>query len=555
MGKRGKNLLERGTRCLFIQSKFDTFSFWNYFDACKILGAKFPTAPLGLMTAAALLPRHWEFRLVDENVEPLLDQHFEWADMVCTGGMAPQRPGIISIIEKAHQMGRPVVVGGRDPTAQPHWYKSADYLVTGEGEVTIPMFIQGLEKGDRGGEYHSPKKADMGQAVVPRYDLIGLKNYMQIGVQYSRGCPYNCEFCDFIEINGRKPRTKNPGQVIKELQFLYDLGYRGYVDFVDDNFIGNKKNVKETLLAVKDWYEANNNPFYFSTETSIDLAEDAELLHLMKDVDFRYIFIGIETTEDRIIKSIQKKQNINKDIISAVKRIQSYGMTILGSFIIGFDGETAQTAGNIIQCIRDSGLCMVMLWRLNAAPHTQLTRRLQREGRLLEAAVCGSNYKTEEDSPDSPGFFGEYRGCNGGLNFITARPRLEILNDYIHILENIYNPVHYYQRLIRTCLDLKPANKYKPGPSGNVKLLMSFLRVCRKLGFNKASGWLFWKMFFKVLFKNPPAIEMAVSLSVMCFHLYHQSKHIIAATSQEIRYIEKYGEESYIQLMRREDNL
>ncbi|MFC2170885.1 B12-binding domain-containing radical SAM protein [Calditrichota bacterium] len=230
--------MKKDTKCLIVQSEFSAFSFWNYTDVCKLLGAKYPAAPLGLLTVAALLPQQWQFKLVDANVEPLLDAHFEWADIVCTGGMLPQQQGIFSVIDKAHQHGCPVVVGGPDPTSQPNFYQSSDYLVLGEGEITIPMFLQDLEKGCESGEYKSAERADMTKAVIPRYDLIRFSDYIQVGMQYSRGCPFNCEFCDIIELYGRKSRTKIPEQIINELQSLYDLGYRGHIDFVDDNLIG-----------------------------------------------------------------------------------------------------------------------------------------------------------------------------------------------------------------------------------------------------------------------------------------------------------------------------
>jgi len=228
-----KNLLKKDTRCLIIQSEFSAFSFWNYVDVCKMVGAKYPATPLGLLTVAALLPQQWMFKLVDANIEPVLDEHFAWADILCVGGMLPQQSSILSIIDRAHQFNLPVVAGGPDPTSQPDLYQSADYLVLGEGEVTIPMFIADLEKGCTSGEYHSEEKADMIKAVVPRFDLIRFQDYLQVGIQYSRGCPFQCEFCNIVELFGRTPRTKAPEQMLQELQTLYDLGYRGFIDIVD----------------------------------------------------------------------------------------------------------------------------------------------------------------------------------------------------------------------------------------------------------------------------------------------------------------------------------
>lgn len=536
-----KNLLEKGTKCLLVQSEFSAFSFWNYVDICKITGAKYPAAPLGLMTVAALLPQQWEFKLVDANVKPLLIEHLKWADIVCIGGMLPQQQSMISIIDKVHQYGCSVVVGGPDPSSQPNLYQSADYLVQGEGEVTIPMFIQDLGKGCKSSEYKSVDKADMTKAVIPRFDLIRFQDYIQVGIQYSRGCPFNCEFCDIIELYGRKSRTKTPEQIIKEFQTLYDLGYRGHIDFVDDNFIGNKKNVRKVLPIVREWSEANNYPFYFSTESSINLADDENLLEMMKDLDFRFVFIGIETPEDEILKLTNKKINVNRSVVKAVNKIYSYGIIVNAGFIIGFDNETDQTAEKMIQCIQDSGICMAMVGKLYALPKTQLTRRLKREGRLFENGSTLRDTNTELDQMTS------------GLNFITSRPRLDVLKDYIHVIKYIYNPERYYERVTYTSLHLKPVNKYSPSILRMLKTVKAFLKVCIKVGFNKTTGWLYWKTLLTVISKNPRAIEAAVNLAAMFIHFYKQSEFIIDLTNNEIRSIESCGEEEYNQLMIQED--
>jgi radical SAM superfamily enzyme YgiQ (UPF0313 family) len=519
-----KNLMEKGTRGLIVQTEFSALSYWNYVDVCKIAGAKYPAAPLGLLTVAALLPQQWEFKLVDANVEPLLGEHFEWADIVCIGGMLPQQQRMISLIDKVHRHGRPVVVGGPDASSQPNLYRSADYLVQGEGEVTIPMFIEDLAKGCRSGEYKSDEMADMTKAVVPRYDLIRFQDYIQVGIQYSRGCPFNCEFCDIIELYGRKSRTKTPEQVIKELQTLYDLGYRGHVDFVDDNFIGNKKNVKRILPVIREWCNAHKYPYYFSTESSINLADDENLLQMMKDVDFRYVFIGIETPEDDILKLANKKINVNRSIVESVNKIHSYGMIVNAGFIIGFDTETDQTAENMIRCIQDSGICMAMVGKLYALPETQLTRRLKKEGRLFQ------NGSTLTDT--------ELDQTTSGLNFITSRPRLDVLKDFNHVIKYIYDPKRYYERVTVTCLNLNPVNKYSPSIVKLLKNIKAFLKICMIVGFNKTTGLLYWKTLLTVISKNPRAIEATVNLAAMYIHFYKQSKYIIDLTEEEIRSIE-----------------
>jgi len=246
-----KDLNGGHTKCLLVQTKFSGFSFWNYQEVCDMVGAKYPASSLGLLTVAALLPQHWIFRLIDENVEPLLDDHLKWADIVCTGGMLTQQKSMLDFINRVHNLDRIIVVGGPDPTSQPDVYHEADFLVLGEGEVTIPMFLNDLQKGAKSGRYFSEEKANMLKAVVPRYDLINFRNYIMIGLQFIRGCPFSCEFCDIIELYGRIPRFKSNEQVFKELQSLYDLGYRGHIDIVDDNFIGNKKKAKEVMPCIE----------------------------------------------------------------------------------------------------------------------------------------------------------------------------------------------------------------------------------------------------------------------------------------------------------------
>jgi len=518
-----KNLMEQETRCLLIQPEFSKFSALNYVDVCKLVGAKYPFPPLGLMTVAALLPQHWEFKLIDMNVEPLLDEYFEWADIVCTGGMLSQQPRILAIIEKAHQYGKKVVVGGPEPTSQPQHYHNADYLVLGEGEITIPFFLKDLENGCQNGEYKSAELTDLTEAVVPRFDLIRFADYLMMGMQFSRGCPYNCEFCNVIELFGRISRTKTVKQVISELQYLYDLGYRGHVFFVDDNFLANRSCVEQLLLTIAGWSEENNYPFYFAAEATINLAADDNLLRMMKNVDFRYISIGIETPEDNILKMAQKKQNVNKPITEIVKKIYSYGIVVDACFILGFDNETEDTANMLINCIQNAGICMAMVGTLFALPNTQLSRRLKQEGRLFEEGTTVGDINTEIDQMSS------------GLNFKTTRAREDILRDYVRILKTIYDPVKYYSRLTYLGLNLKRNNKHKPGIVKLLKITRGFLKVCGKVGFNKTTGLLYWKLLFKILLTNPIAIELVVGLAAMYIHFAKHSQFIINLTNEKIK--------------------
>jgi radical SAM superfamily enzyme YgiQ (UPF0313 family) len=527
-----QDLHSGNTKCLLVQTKFSGFSFWNYQEVCFMVGAKYPAAPLGLLTVAALLPQHWTFRLIDENVEPLLDDHLKWADIVCTGGMLPQQKSILNFIRIAHNLNRMVVVGGPDPTSQPDVYSEADFLVLGEGEITIPMFLNDLQKGAKFGRYFSEEKVNMLKAVVPRYDLINFRNYIMIGLQFSRGCPFNCEFCDIIELYGRIPRFKSNEQVIKELQSLYDLGYRGHIDIVDDNFIGNKKKAKELLYELITWTQNNKYPFYFSTEASINLADDDKLLQLMKDVEFRYVFLGIETPENETLKQNKKTQNVNKSIEDAVRKLLSYGIVSNGGYIIGFDSESRQIADNMIHSIQESGICMAMIGLLYALPNTQLTRRLASESRLFQQA---SRLIGESDIDQT----------TSGLNFITLISRAEILKNFIRVINVIYEPSNYYKRVIFTGLNIKPYYKYSPNFRTWLIYLRSFFRVCKRAGFNTVTGFYYWKMFFTVIFRNPKGIETAVNLAAMFIHFQKQKEYGVSTMNNIIGELEKTGEEAY----------
>lgn len=532
-----KNLVAKPTKCLLVQPGFSSYSFWNYSEVCKFVGAKYPAAPLGLMTVAALLPQHWEFRLVDENVRPLTDADLEWAGIVLVSGMLPQQNGILAVIQKAHDEGKPVAVGGPDATSQPHIYGKADFLVLGEGEVTIPLFIKDLGKNVTSGEYQSSLRADMTEAVVPRFDLVRFADYLHVGVQFCRGCPFNCEFCDIIELFGRRPRTKTPDQMVAELQTLYDLGYRGHVDFVDDNFIANKSKVVDVLQAIGDWSRGHDYPFFFSTEASINLAKEEKLLRLMQENDFRYVFVGLESPDEEVLTQTQKPQNKGVSPVEAVRTLNSHGMIVNGGFILGFDGETENTAGNMIDLIQDTGICMAMVGTLAALPNTQLSRRLKREGRLFEGGQMRVDDVVDIDQTTS------------GLNFATTRSRTVILQDYMDILRQVYDPKKYYERIMLTATQLEPAYKNHLGFVQTLKLASAFLKISIKAGFSRRTGRLYWLTLFRVLVRNPRAVEAVVNLAAMYVHFSRQSEFVIRTLEGKVAHVESYGEENYNQLM------
>jgi radical SAM superfamily enzyme YgiQ (UPF0313 family) len=509
--------------CLLVHPEFSKKSALNYADVCKIMGAKYPIPPLGLITVAALLPQDWNFKLVDLNTEPLKDESFEWADIVCTGGMLSQQTGILSIIHKAHQCMKKVVVGGPDPTCQPDLYSAADYLVIGEGEITIPLFLDNLNRGIQKGIYCNPGTADMTLPAMPRYDLIRFSDYLMVGMQYSRGCPYNCEFCNVIELFGRKQRVKSPLQVIAELQYLFDLGYRGHIFFIDDNFLSNGPPVEALMKELAFWSEKMKFPFYFQAEASVNLAGDDTYLQLLKKANFRYLSIGLETVEDEVLKMAQKPQNMNRSFPDIIRKILTYGIVVDASFILGFDNETDHTATLLMNNIQESGICMAMVGTLYALPNTQLKRRLAGEGRLLEEGTIIMDPSVEIDQMSS------------GLNFITIRPKSTILKDYINVLTYLYEPANYFKRLTDTGLHIKPCSRYKPGLKQLSRLIGGFFKVTAKVGFNRNTGFYFWKLLATIVVKNPKALETVVSFAAMYLHLAKHSRFICNITLERLK--------------------
>ncbi len=349
------------------------------------MGAKTVQPPLGLITVAALLPSQWSIQLVDLNVREITDEEWESADVICVGGMLPQQPCILDIISRANHDGKYVVVGGPDPSSQPEVYSQADALVLGEGENTIPLWLESWRRGEPNGVFESEDKPDITTSPIPRFELLDFSDYVNAGVQFSRGCPFNCEFCDIIELYGRVPRSKTTDQILAELDYLYELGYRGMVDLVDDNFIGNKRIVKPMLRALAAWCKEKKYPFFFSIEATMNLADDEELLDLMRQADFRFVFMGIETPVPELLALTQKRVNSMKPIVERVNKIYEYGIVVTAGFILGFDNEQRGNDRVMIACIQDTGIVIAMVGLLVALPNTQLTRRLQSERRLISA--------------------------------------------------------------------------------------------------------------------------------------------------------------------------
>jgi radical SAM superfamily enzyme YgiQ (UPF0313 family) len=516
---------------LMIYPKFNPRSFWAYDGACELLNAKYPAAPLGMITLAAMLPASWDIRLVNRNTEELDPAELDWADMVMTGGMLAQRPDCLRVIEQAQNSGKPVIIGGPDVTSSPEAYGIADICVLGEAENIIDEFIAAWRRGERSGLFEKPRyQVDVTKTPIPRFDLLKKGHYIYPTVQFSRGCPFMCEFCDIIELYGRVPRTKTPEQMLAELDALYQLGWRGHLDFVDDNLIGNKKAVKAFLPHLIEWQKKHKYPFMLSTEASLNLADDPQLLNLMKEANFFAVFVGIESADEETLVHTQKKQNTRRSIPESVHRIYDAGMFIAAGFIVGFDTEKGSVADSLVRCIEDSRIPIANVSLLYALAGTQLTRRLEREQRLRP------DYEV-----DRRGNAGDF--ALAGLNFEPVRPRRDILSDFAAVLTSIYEPKTYFARTRRMVLSLNRINL-----GFGIQLRDSWLEFDRFLRIMWHLSWHrpemrgpVWRLLVECMVKNPRAVRAVVSMSLFYLFLGPLSRMMADVALAQIAEIDAAG--------------
>ena len=512
---------------LMIYPKFMADSFWNFSEACELVGARYPAIPLGLITVAALLPKSWNIRLVNRNTEELTEADLAWAEMVMTGGMLFQQSDTLELIDMCRARGLPVVVGGPDVSSSPHRYATANFRVVGEAEDIIKDFIAAWDRGDREGLFEAQKfQVDVTKTPIPRFDLLKFEQYLYIGVQFSRGCPFTCEFCDIIELYGRSPRTKSHAQMLAELDALYKLGYRGHVDFVDDNLIGNKKAIKAFLPVLEDWIKEHDHPFEFTTEASLNLADDGELLAMLKRSNFFAIFVGIESPDEETLAAMRKKQNTRRSIPESVHKIYQAGMSVTAGFIVGFDTEKGSVAGPMIDLIEETNIPIAMVGLLYALPNTQLTRRLAREGRL------------HVDHDAAPANKGDQ--CTAGVNYETKRSRLDILRDYRKILEKVYDPEAFCGRLERLAAMLDCSGRRKELPEGDIRGRVSTIKLVHDLINRLPEGReRFWKAFTTCMSINPNSVRGIVTLMAFYLHVGPYSRYVMKQIDRQIEEIEQ----------------
>ena len=486
----------RAMKVLLVNPKFPD-TYWSFRHALPFEGKRSVFPPLGLLTVSGLLPQSWERRLVDLEIESLRTSQIDWADMVFITGMLAQKKSLHEIVERCRKRGKRIVLGGPYVTSTIEELPYADHIFQGEAETTLPQFFEDLERGTAKPTYKAPERPPMSLAPIADFKLANMKKYSNMSVQYSRGCPFSCEFCDIIEIYGRVPRTKSNQQVIAEFEELKRLGWRGPLFIVDDNFIGNKKNVRLLLPALIEWQKKNGYPFSLFTEASVNLADDDDLLAAMKEAGFRRVFLGIETPVEESLKEAQKSQN-RGNLLDSVRKIQSHGMEVMAGFIVGFDNDPADIFERQIEFIRESAIPMAMVGMLNALPDTQLWKRLEREGRLLGADATGNN-------------------TIATVNFIPKMDVDTLIAGYQQIMRTIYKPSEYYRRALdslqRVPQDVPEAHQYH-----GIKGVKAFLHIAFKLGVLDAERREFWRFFLEAVRTHHDRMTELLRHAAMAYH-------------------------------------
>ncbi len=479
---------------LLLYPKFPD-TFWSFKHALKFIRKRASQPPLGLLTVAAMLPPEWAKRLVDVNVRKLREKDLLWAEVVFISGMIAQKDSAHELIARCRAAGKRVVAGGPLFTLEHEQFAEVDHFVLNEAEVTLPDFLRDFERGTAKPVYASSEFPDLCQTPAPLWELADLRRYASMSVQYSRGCPFDCEFCNITAMFGHRPRIKTATQVIAELDGLYRHGWRGPVFFVDDNFIGNKRALKEDLLPALIRWQQGKPGTPFSTEVSINLADDEELMRLMVEAGFDQVFVGIETPEEASLAECNKRQNRGRDLVADVKRIQRAGLEVQGGFIVGFDSDTPTIFARQMDFIQKSGIVTAMVGLLQAIPGTKLHRRLSAQGRLI-GQTTGNN-------------------LDGTTNFIPRMNRETLRQGYQTLMEHIYSPGPYYER-VRTFL-----REYRPpriSTALNWRSLLAFAQANLRLGLLSRGRFHYWRLLLWTFLRRPSHFSLAVTLSIYGHH-------------------------------------
>lgn len=472
-------------------------TFWGFQYALKFISKKACYPPLGLLTIASLIPAEYEKKLIDMNVEKLTDEDILSADFVFISAMVIQKSSVYQVIERCRKLGVVTVAGGPLFTTEYSEFKQVDYLILDEGEITLPLFLKDLKEGNAKNIYRSTEMSDIENTPLPLWELINMKKYDSMCVQYTRGCPYSCDFCNIPTLYGNKTRVKNNSQMIAELDDLYNRGWRGGVFFVDDNFIGNKVKLKKEILPeLVKWMETRNHPFIFNTEASINLADDEELLELMVKAGFQSVFVGIETPHEASLTECNKVQNKNRDLLASVNVIQKCGMKVQGGFILGFDSDPDSIFEKLIEFIQESGIVTAMVGLLNAPIGTSLYERMKKENRLL-TNMTGDNTDVT-------------------MNFIPKMDINKLIQGYKEVLNKIYTPKQYFMRVKKFLKVYKPLKT--KGNKLQLRDIKAFFKSIIRLGIIGRERLYYWKLLTWSLFHTPSLFPTAVTCMIYGFH-------------------------------------
>ncbi|MGD0005603.1 MAG: B12-binding domain-containing radical SAM protein [Anaerolineaceae bacterium] len=470
-------------------------TFWSFKFALKFIHKQATSPPIGLLTVAALLPNEWSKRLVDMTFAELTDQDIAWADYAFVSAMLVQRGSAEQLIARCNAAGVKVVAGGPLFSSEPESFPTVDYLVLNEAEITLPLFLKDLEQGTLHRIYTTSEFADITQTPIPLWELADIQRYATLAIQYSRGCPYDCDFCNVTVLFGTRPRVKTSGQIIQELDLIYKMGWRGAVLFVDDNMIGNRKLLKNDLLpALIEWRKGKRG-ITFNTSASINITDDEPLMNMMVNAGFDMLFIGIETPNEESLAEANKMNNTNRDLVADVKRIQRHGLQVEGGFIIGFDSDPPSIFQRQIDLIQKSGIVSAMVAILQAPIGTQLYERMRKENRLLGHSTGNS--------------------VDGTTNILTKMDS-EVLNrGYKSLVEYLYTPKNYYARVHTLLIELRPP---KFTVRFDLTYVMAFFHTIYSLGIVGKERTHYWKLLFWTLFRRPKVFPLAITLAVYGYH-------------------------------------
>jgi len=470
-------------------------TFWSFRNALKFIRKKASSPPLGLLTIAAMIPEEWSVRLLDLNVVSLSPDDLAWADYVFISAMVIQRESVNDVIARCKEAGVPMVAGGPLFTSEYEQFPEVNHFVLNEAEITLPLFLADLKQGKPQRVYATDEYPELSETPAPRWELVDFKRYVTMNIQYSRGCPYDCDFCNITALFGRRPRTKSAEQIITELEGLYSLGWRGDIFFVDDNFIGNRKKIKTEILPALIAWRKGKVGFSFSTEVSINLSDDPQLMQMMVEAGFASVFVGIETPDEVCLEECNKFQNQGRDMVESVKRIQRAGMQVQGGFIVGFDHDTPSIFQRQIEFIQKSGIVAAMVGLLQAPHGTRLYQRLLGENRIL-ASMSGNN-------------------VDGSTNIIPKMDMDALHAGYNRILEKIYSPKMYYERVITFLKEYQPPRLHF---HFEFEYILAFWRSIYHLGMRGIERVQYWKLWGWVLTHKPRLFPTAIILAIYGYH-------------------------------------